>query len=52
MFLAGLLSLVLAFVDKPFTLWVIVGGLMLASFIPIVYSFVLYRQITGKSHGD
>ncbi|WP_080056502.1 SdpI family protein [Spirosoma aerolatum] len=45
MVVGGLLSAVLALVvPMPYGLWVIMGIILLVSFIPVVYSYIYYRQ--------
>lgn len=49
MVVGGLLSAVLALVlPMPYGLWVVTGIILLASLIPVVYSYIYYRQ--EKSH--
>ncbi|MBN8820733.1 MULTISPECIES: SdpI family protein [unclassified Spirosoma] len=45
MVVGGLLSAVLALViPMPYGLWVVMGIILLVSFIPVVYSYIYYRQ--------
>jgi len=45
MFAAGILTLILAFIDQGFTMFLLLGAVLLASVIPVIYSFLLYRQL-------
>jgi uncharacterized membrane protein len=42
-FLAGVLMMVLAFWDEPWTFWVGIGGILLGALIPVVYSYVIFK---------
>lgn len=46
MFGAGLITLCLAFIDHPSTFFIVVAVIMLAAFIPAIYSYLLYHRIT------
>ena len=43
--IAGLVSLIVAFIDHPVTFWIFMGCMMIAAIIPTVYSYLLYRRI-------
>lgn len=48
MFAAGVLTMLLAFVDKSFAYWLIIGSVILAALIPTIYSYLLYRKLSIK----
>jgi uncharacterized membrane protein len=48
MFSAGVISIVLAFVDKGFTYWIVIGSIMFAAIMPNIYSYIIYQRIVKK----
>lgn len=42
---AGLLGMILSFIDKPWASYTLFGAFILMAFIPMVYSYLLYRRI-------
>lgn len=52
MFGAGFLSIVLAFVNRSFTFWIIIGGVVFASIVPTIYSYIIYQKISNKGDGS
>lgn len=46
MFAAGVITLLLAFINHDFAFWAVMGLIMLASIIPTVYSYFLYQRLT------
>ncbi|MGI6751574.1 MAG: SdpI family protein [Anaerovoracaceae bacterium] len=47
MFSAGLLILIMAFIDKDFTFWLVISLAMASALIPNIYSFLLFRKISN-----
>ena len=41
---AGLIAMIVAFIDHPVTFWIFMGALMIASLIPTIYSYMLYQK--------
>ncbi len=47
--LGGLVTIVAAFLPKPVAPWVALVGLVLGGFVPVVWSYVLWRRESGES---
>ncbi len=52
MFGAGVLTIILAFVNKGFAFWIIIGAIVFASLVPMIYSYMIYRRITNPENQD
>lgn len=46
LFGAGLITLCLAFVNHPSSFWIVIAVIMAASFVPAIYSYLLYHRLT------
>lgn len=46
MFAAGVLAVLMAFVDQGFTFFLVIGAVILAALIPTVYSYLLYQKVS------
>lgn len=42
---AGIVGMIIAFIDHPITFWIFMSCLMVAAIIPTIYSYILYRNI-------
>lgn len=46
MFAAGLITLLMAFVDNSLSFWIVVIAAVAAALIPNIYSYILYHKLT------
>lgn len=44
---AGIISLLMAFIDNGATFWIVIISVIVATSAPTVYSFLLYRKLAG-----
>jgi uncharacterized membrane protein len=42
---AGIVALIVAFIDHPATFWIFMACLLIATIIPAVYSYLIYKKI-------
>jgi len=47
--LGGLVTIAAAFLPKPVAPWVALGGLLVGGFVPVVYSYLLWRGEAGEA---
>ncbi len=47
--LGGVVTIVAAFLPKVVAPWVALGGLVVGGFVPVIYSYVLWRREGGES---